>query len=472
MIPLLSSTVINPLTPEEKASRKRFHAHFLRVCNRWQEHHIMMHGIRSKFWDKHKEMVEYWLASEEYWPKKEAYLFIYSIMVCDVLGVGDALKEIEAKNIKNAGIPNAFKKKDHTSYIDPSLSINTFYDNQLRSPDIIVDNNSNFKFENLGNYGTWDHVLQQFSSKNKVVYAIGDKVEPKFRSELIQHAIRSFPDSYILSNNRMVVKSLHDAKLVSVLKRNDLYPCTLRIDDGPVFDNIKSYPYRLCKKYYGKEKDTYLSEHGCYKNCGYYHARFAASRSLHTAMRYLTFVVQTYFSEGGAILFKPRTLIVVENMNDLVSTFRNFFSFRIPKKYDPRCDTYSTLSRIKDFLEEKILRYENKGWDTLVDGLRNLPDIVEYPNHWPHPYTKEDDITLFKILKKQGRSYYEGLKRKQLKDLHKTKDNLYRVKLALQDTSRYNVSVRDAFYVIQPRSVNYIIKEHITKYAKYFLILS
>jgi len=457
-------------TSEEQLSNKNLKS-YLTAYKRSQESFIKIYGLPSVYLEKHKFYVEWYYKNLEYFTEKESYTIGYSIFCRDIIGerfpykTVEKIKALETKSTFDESIRS--KKSIYTEEVD---------DFKFDSSVIKSDWCFNYDPIQLEVCGKWSKLLNSFN-KNLVVPYNFKGVSPEDRSNLILLLSKLFPSTYMLSMNKFFVPIVYN-KLseVGVIKSTDVYKCL--INKGTIYNKSsfkgkgKPFTKAPCKKLFGKKRIDFLNSNSCHLNCAYYLDRMKASRSRNTIMRPFTFFKQTNFSEGGSKIFKPRSLMIIDNIEALYNSLKNFFSFTVDaalcKKINFKSNKgmYSLYEKIRN--EVKV--FEQKGWTKMMQEMRSIPASYDSYPCGIGPFELEDDFTVYRHI--ENRNSVEGLNNKELMQVFKLKEIIFKIKLAFKAQGRYTINKSRKIYKFTPNSVEHLLKRFITYYGRYFLIMN
>jgi len=258
---------------------------------------------------------------------------------------------------------------------------------------------------------------------------------------------------------------------ISAVRNNSYYKCRLVVPKNVLykatFTENRSFDKRLCKSLGKSDKNLFLRTNNCLFNCRYYIDRFKCSRSRIVGMRPYTFLTQTIFMDGSHVLYRPRNLMIIDNMTNFVDNLRSYFSFSIDYKS-------KDLNTVLESLIEKANAYKRKGWDKLIEDTKIIPPTDhEYPSIKRSYLSRElDKTTIYNCLISDGKRFTDGLLKRELNSYFKIKDTIFKIKLAISSKSCYTINECRGKHEYIPKDVKYIIQKHIKPYASYFLLLN
>jgi len=472
-LPIKRNKPIRVLTASEKKLNNKNLKRYLVVYKRSQDSFLKIHGMSSIYLERHKLRVEWYYNNLEYFTAQESYVIGFSIFCKDIVGERYPYKTVEKIPVIERSKPTFDEsiKSDRNIYTE---EVDTF------KLECSIKPNWMFDYDKLDVCGKWSGLLQSFS-QNLVVPCNFKDITLQDRSELIFFLSKLFPNSYMLSINTSFVPRVYnilkkDVGAVGAIKNTDLYKCV--IDSGTVYTKPsfkgkeKAFTRAPCKSLFGKKRIEYMQKNNCHLNCVYYLDRMRTARARNAIMRPYNFFKQTIFSAGGSKMFKPRTLMIIDDIEVLFDALRRFFSFTIDadicKKINFKSNT--GLTNLYDKLRDKVKVFEQKGWMSLIQEMRKVPHIFDtYPSPIG-PYELEDNLTIDRYIEKD-RNSVEGLNTKDLMQVFKLKETIFKIKLAFGAKGRYTINKYGNVYKFVPNNVEHLLKRFVTYYGRYFLLM-
>jgi len=355
--------------------------------------------------------------------------------------------------------------------IDPELSKN------LYQKDVFYEKEEmalpNWKFQCGINCKEWFSLIDEFNY-NKVVSFNTGTLRHKYRVELLHYLFRIFPTVYINSSNANMMRLLLKSKNldISVIRSNFYYKCRLVVPKNALYDaifteNTRCFDKRLCKYLNKSEKSLFMKANNCLLNCRYYIDRFKCSRSRIVGMRPYTFLTQTIFMDGSHVLYRPRNLMIVDNMTNFVENLKSYFSFSLEYKS-------KDIKAVLESLVEKVNEYKRKGWNKLIEDTKIIPLLDhEYLSVKKSFLSRElDETVIYNYLVGEGKRFTDGLLKRELQNYFEIKDTIFKIRLAISSKSCYTINKNKNKYIYTSKDVKYIIQKHIKPYASYFLLFN
>lgn len=394
---------------------------YLKANKRDQDSYSFLYSYGSSFLEKHKQLT---LLTDQL-TESEKLAYEYSLGVRDVL--------------------NLFEKP----YFEKSEKKPSRFQAVLDEPYVSFLDLENHKIDPLPDWEFTDDSAPFSIFKIQRTLTL----ETSSKEEVITEALKLFPDSFLITFDSQLVRSLRNKSIeLGILRKKDSYTCCLtksRLDKAP------------CHSLYGTAKLEHLMNNSCYTNCRYL-------RDIQICKNFKTAVMRPFalFTQVFKSNYTPRTLLVIDQLKGFEDSLKSYFAFSAPSI---KHDYFNELKKLIDLKVFKLKTYEKKGWLCLIEQLRKTaPQDERYPSFKSNKFEHENENSLYLYLKRSGAKCVDGLDSKDFSKYCELKMEIFKMNLAL--------SAQDP-YIIQrgvhtPRSTKHIWKSIISKYAKYTLIIA
>ena len=425
--------------------------------------------------------------------RQESYVVLYRTFNPVFLEYENRLKKALKDNSDIEGVFRENRlKKELLQAVDiefePEFNNKRFKTSFYKAADLELSNNlyqkeviykkeemplSNWEFQCGIDCKEWFTLINEFSYSKVVSFDTGT-LRHKYRVELLNKLFRVFPTVYINSSNAAMMKLLLKSKNldIAVVRNNAYYKCRLVVPENVLYEatfteNNRPFDKRLCKSLNKSKKSLFIKSNNCLLNCRYYIDRFKCSRSRIVGMRPYTFLTQTIFMDGSHVLYRPRNLMIIDNVSNFVESLRSYFSFYLGRES-------KDLKTVLKSLIIKADEYKKRGWDKLIEATKIIPPLDHgYPSVKTSYLSRELDKTvIYNCLVGEGKRFTDGLLKRELNDYFKIKDTIFKIIIAISSKSCYTVSMSKDKYLYIPKDVKHIIEKHIKPYASYFLLLN
>ena len=485
VLPVPNETKVRRLSEGETEDFEYLYKRYLIENERNQRTYVMVYGTSSPYLEKHKQVFTWIRKNREYFTTEQEHFLLYNLFCRNVIDLWH--KRIKGKIKQAKTCKTVFPSKLNSNVRVGETCYSGFYSSQVDAKKTLSAEKSSFVF----NYSTnqlidvcpKEGLIIDLFNKDQVVCCSHLSANSKLR--FIHDVIKLFPSAYMITMDSPFMTNLMKKRdlEIGVIRSRDTYKCTLKVRtekasgiETSLFSEKRAriWDKRRCKLN-GKQYQDFLEKYECPLYCKYHLDRLKCSRSHTVGIRPLTFLVDTTFTTG-ATMFKPRSLIIVDNVKLLMDSLKKFGTFEVPEVDCVHLDFDKGFKKILQILlNREIYRaktYEKQGWLVLMEHLRNTPPKNGLWPSRPHRYYNETQDYLIKILLEENRSCIEGLDSDTYQKLCDTKRAIYAIKLALRAKKPYTMMPVGSKRVFIPKDYKHLVRAHIKPYGSYFLLLN
>lgn len=439
---------------------------YIKILERYSNTYT--NGESSRYLAECRHYLTWFMKNKQYMNSKVKHYLLYNFLVRNLDLREDKEVKYKFNHIPNTILNNNFKLDTKKGY--------NFYKEEIKNnykPSSLKKDKWIFKYLQLKKCSNYN-IINNFKHTHLIYYENYDNIEEKAKFTLFLSNI--FPSTYIITDkDKEYMTYLKSREVGIIYKRND-YKCTIDTQQDELnkvsFNSSRPFLKGLCNKYINKFQ--FMLNHNCLIHCKYYLDRIKCLRSKTVILFPYTFFNATTLSNGGLELFKPKSLIIINNVEWLIKSLATFFSFEISAEYCRNLNfkkesIKEDLQKLYNKFYYKVKTYEKQGWLNQIQKLKDKPLKGGFFPSISNSYKKESNEYLFRLLNKRGHTSIDGLNIEEYRKLCKLKRALYNIRLALDIP--YQVRWLDKKIIFIPLDLKSLIERYIISYGSYFLLI-